>query len=94
VDDFDPTSKRDSDLLQNQSRSESESYVTTYGWSASVSWCQAPIWGLQPDFWYCQTVAGMLMWGALFDERTGKPFTIAAGPRQCSHSWVRVPRDL
>jgi hypothetical protein len=33
------------------------------------------------------------MWGALSDERTGLPFTIAAGPRQRSHSWVQVPRD-
>jgi hypothetical protein len=33
------------------------------------------------------------MWGALIDERTGLPFTIAAGPRQRSHSWVRVPWD-
>jgi hypothetical protein len=41
---------------------------------------------------YCQTVAGSFMWGALSDERTGLPFTIAAGPRQRSHSWVRVPR--
>jgi hypothetical protein len=33
------------------------------------------------------------MWGALSDERTGLPFTITGGPRQRSHSWVRVPRD-
>jgi hypothetical protein len=33
------------------------------------------------------------MWGALSDERTGLSFTIAAGPRQRSHSRVRVPRD-
>jgi hypothetical protein len=33
------------------------------------------------------------MWGALSDERTGLPFTFAAGPRQCSHSQVRVQRD-
>jgi hypothetical protein len=33
------------------------------------------------------------MWGALSDERMGLPFTITAGPRQRSHSWVRVPRD-
>jgi hypothetical protein len=37
-------------------------------------------------FYYCQTVAGLLMWGALSDERTGLSFTIAAGPRQRSHS--------
>jgi hypothetical protein len=73
--------------------SQSQSYVTTDGQSASLSWCQAPIWGLRPDFYYCQTVAVLLVWGALSDERTGLPFTIAAGPRQCSHSCVRVPRD-
>jgi hypothetical protein len=40
-----------------------------------------------------KTVASLLIWGALSDERTGLPFTIAAGPRQRSHSWVRFPRD-
>jgi hypothetical protein len=34
------------------------------------------------------------MWAALSDERTDLLFTIAAGPRQRSHSWVRVQRDL
>jgi hypothetical protein len=33
------------------------------------------------------------MSGALFDERTGLLFTIAAGPRQRSHSRIRVPWD-
>jgi hypothetical protein len=36
-----------------------------------MSWNKSPIWGLRPDFCYCQTVAGLLMWGALSDERTG-----------------------
>jgi hypothetical protein len=72
---------------------QSVSYVTTDGQPASLSWCQAPIWGLRPDFYYCQTAAGLLMWGALSDERRGLPFTITAGPRQRSHSWVWVPRD-
>jgi hypothetical protein len=39
------------------------------------------------------TVAGLLTWSAFSDERTGLPFTIAAGPRQRSHSRVRVPWD-
>jgi hypothetical protein len=56
----------------------------------SLSWNKAPIWGLQ-DFYYCQTVSALLMCGALSDERTGLSFTIAAGPRQCSHSRVQVP---
>jgi hypothetical protein len=47
--------------------------------------------GLGPDFYYCQTVAGLLMWGP--DKRTGLSFTVAAGPCQRSHSQVRVPWD-
>jgi hypothetical protein len=38
-------------------------------------------------------VAGFLMWGALSDERTGLSLSIAAGPRQRSHSRVRVSWD-
>jgi hypothetical protein len=34
------------------------------------------------------------MWGALSDKRTGLSFTIAAGPRQRSHSRVQVPWGL
>jgi hypothetical protein len=34
----------------------------------------SPIWGPRPDFCYCNTVAGLLMWGALSDERTGLSF--------------------
>jgi hypothetical protein len=33
------------------------------------------------------------MWRALSDDRTGLPFRITAGPRQRSHSRVRVPWD-
>jgi hypothetical protein len=73
--------------------SESESYSTTDNQSGSQSWNKAPIGGLQPDFYYCQTVAGLLMWGALSDEKTGLSFTIAAGPRQRSHSLIQVPWD-
>jgi hypothetical protein len=56
--------------------SEPESYVTTDGQSASLYWNKALLWGLRPDFYYCQTFAGLLMWSALSDERTGLPFTI------------------
>jgi hypothetical protein len=72
---------------------ESESYVTTDGHSASLSWNKAHIWGLWPDFYNCQTAVGLLMWGSFSDERPGLSFTIAAGPRQRSHSRVRVPWD-
>jgi hypothetical protein len=33
-----------------------------------LSWCQAPIWGPRPDF-YFQTVAGLLMCGASLTRR-------------------------
>jgi hypothetical protein len=72
-------------------RPESESYVTTDGQPASLSWNKAPFWGLRPDLYYCLTVAGLLILGALSDERTGLSFTIAAGRRQRSHFRARVP---
>jgi hypothetical protein len=56
-----------------------ESYVTTDGQSASLSWIKAPIWGVRPDFYHSHTVAVLRMWGALSDERTGPPFAIVAG---------------
>jgi hypothetical protein len=45
----------------------------------------SPIWGPRPDFCYRQTLAGMSMWGALYDERTSLSFAIVSGPRQHSH---------
>jgi hypothetical protein len=51
---------------------------------------KALIWGLRPDFNYCRTAADLLMWGALYDERTGLPFRIAACPRQRCLSRVQV----
>jgi hypothetical protein len=65
--------------------------AVTDGQSASLSSNKAPIWGLRPDFYYCQTAAGLLMWDALSDERTGLSFKIAACPRQRSNFQVRVP---
>jgi hypothetical protein len=52
--------------------------VTIDDQSASLSWNKAPIWGLRPDFYYSQTVAGLFMWGALSDERTGLSFARVA----------------
>jgi hypothetical protein len=57
-----------------------------------VCLCIKPIWGLRPDFCYCQTVADLLMSGPHSDERMGLSFKIADGPRQRSHSRFRVPR--
>jgi hypothetical protein len=53
------------ELDYSQSQSQSQSYVTTDGQSASLSWNKAPIWGLRPDLYYCQTVAGLLMLATL-----------------------------
>jgi hypothetical protein len=61
--------------------------------SRCLSWNEAPTWGLRLDSCYCQTFEGLLMWGALSDGRTYLSFTIAADPRQRSHSRVRVPWD-
>jgi hypothetical protein len=33
--------------------------------TASLSWNKAPIWGFRPYFYYCQTLAGLLLWSAL-----------------------------
>jgi hypothetical protein len=79
--------------LMNERIKSSQSYIMTDGQLASLSWNKAPIWGLQPDLYYCQTVAGLLMWGTLSDDWTGLSFTTAAGPCQHSHSRVRVPSD-
>jgi hypothetical protein len=41
-----------------------------------MSWNKAPVWDLGPDFYYCKTIAGLLTWGALSDERSGLSFTM------------------
>ena len=38
-------------------------------------------------------IYGLVLWGHLSDNRTGRPFVYAAGPCQCSLSRVRVPLD-
>jgi hypothetical protein len=83
-----PTSN--SEMIARLSRSQS--YVTINGHSASLSWCQTPIWGPKTKF-VLLSVAGLLMWCALSDDGTGLSFTNASGPQQCSNSWVRVSRD-
>jgi hypothetical protein len=49
--------------------------------------------GAYDQIFISQTVADLLMLGALSDERTGLSFTIAAGPRQRRHSLIWVPWD-
>jgi hypothetical protein len=79
-----------SQLITELNRSKSKLYYDrrSAGQSALVSSTRL---GLRPEFYYCLTVAGLLMWGAISDERTGLLLTSAAGPRQRSHSWYRVP---
>jgi hypothetical protein len=62
---------------------QSQSYVMPRGERASLSWRQAPS-GPKIRL-LLLSVAGLLMWDVLSDERTGLSFTIAAGPRQSSH---------
>jgi hypothetical protein len=56
---------------------------------ASLSWNKAPIWGLWPDFYFCQF--RVCCCGALCLTR-GQVccLSFAAGLRQRSHSWVWV----
>jgi hypothetical protein len=88
-----PTTRRATVEVFDPSDTSSRVLVTTDGQSASLSCNKAPIWGLRPDFYYCQTNEGLLMLGAISDERTGLSFTIADDPRQLSQCRVRVPRD-
>jgi hypothetical protein len=46
----------------------SESYVTIDDQSACLFWNKALIWRLRPDFYYCQTVAGLLIGRLLWRE--------------------------
>jgi hypothetical protein len=52
-----PDSTKPFSVLLSSRVSSLESYVTTDGKSASLSWNKAPIWGLRPDLYYCRTVA-------------------------------------
>jgi hypothetical protein len=54
----------------------------TDGQSATLSRCQAHIWGPRPDFYCCQTVSGLLMSGTLSGEATSLLFALYAGSRQ------------
>jgi hypothetical protein len=42
---------------------ESESYITTDGQPASLSWNKAPIWGLRPDLYYLCDSYGLVLVG-------------------------------
>jgi hypothetical protein len=65
---YSPSSDFTSELLTSLSLSLSLTLrVTTDGQPASLSWNKAPFWGSRSDLYYCLTVAGLLIWGALSD---------------------------
>jgi hypothetical protein len=68
--------KKFSEELIAYFQSQSQSYVTADGQSASLSWNKAPIWSLRPDFRNCQTITGLFIWASLSDERTGLSSTM------------------
>jgi hypothetical protein len=80
-----------SNLNYDWLHSESESYIATDIQPASQSWNKAPIWGVPPSFFTVRQLRVCWCGGVLSDERKRLSFTIAAGPRQRSHSRVRVP---
>jgi hypothetical protein len=65
-------------LTDYKSQSQSQDYVTIDGKSASLS--VSPHLGRKTRF-LLLSVAGLLVWGALFDEKTCLSFTIASGTR-------------
>jgi hypothetical protein len=73
---------------------QSQCYVMTDGQLANLFWCQAPTWDLRLDFYYCQTVAGLLVWSDLSDKKAGLSFKIAAGPCEQQSFSGRVARVL
>jgi hypothetical protein len=60
-------------------------YVTTDGQSTSLPWCQAPIWGPWPDFYYSDLRVGRPFWGL--------SFKINAGPCHRINFRIRFPQD-
>jgi hypothetical protein len=73
---------------------QSQSYVTTGGLPLiSSSWIQVPRYPRSVFFFSTEHLRLLSLCSILFDERMGLSFTIVTGPRQRSHSLVRVLRD-
>jgi hypothetical protein len=70
--------------------SQSQSYVTTDGQSASLSWYKAPMWGLRPDLYFCQTAAGLLIWGTLSNGRMGLAFARSSFIGECFYKYIKI----
>jgi hypothetical protein len=53
----------------------------------------SPLGLMASDFFSTEHFRSWALCNILCDERNGLSFTIDAGPRQRSHSQIRVPRD-
>jgi hypothetical protein len=63
-----------------ESTVESESYVTTDGQPASLSWSKAPIWGLRPDLYYLCDCYGLVLVGRPLWREVGSVFCMCCWP--------------
>jgi hypothetical protein len=78
---------------QQLTRCQSQSYFATGGLPPICSsWRQSP-WDSRPVFFLTEHLRSQSLCNILSNESLDLSFTIAAGPRQRSHSQVRVPRD-
>jgi hypothetical protein len=66
-----------------------------YDWrfTANHLSCRRALWDSRPEFFSTEHLLTSFLCNILPDERMGLSFTVAAGPRQRSHSQVRVPWD-
>jgi hypothetical protein len=67
-------------VIVTESESESESYVTTDGQLASLSWSKTPIWGLWPDLYYMCDSYGLVLVGRPLWREVGSVLRICCWP--------------
>jgi hypothetical protein len=80
-------------ILITNIRSELELLCDLPFTASQFSWRQAPCDRRQEIYFPTEHLRLYSLCNILSDEGMGLSFTIAAGPRQLSHSWVRIPRD-
>jgi hypothetical protein len=66
--------------FKNGPESESESYVTTDGQPASLSWSKTPIWGLRPDLYYMYDSYGLVLVRRPLWREVGSVFCMCCWP--------------
>jgi hypothetical protein len=67
-------------FLKSVVLSWAESYVTTDGQPASLSWNKAPIWGIRPDLYYLCDSYGLVLVGLPLWREDGSVFYICCWP--------------